>query len=216
MPPTNSDVRVVVFAKAPQPGAVKTRLIPLLGVEAATMLHARLVEHTLATSCAAEVGAVELCCAPCCDDPFFADCNGRYAISLAAQTEGDLGARMRDAFTRTLDTARHVILIGCDCPVLTAVHLQQAAHALTAGNDAVLIPAEDGGYALIGLNRCDILLFNDIKWGSAQVMTATRSRLHRLQWRWQELETLWDIDRPEDYQRLLAAGVLTDASDAGV
>ncbi len=208
MPPTSSEVRVVVFAKAPRPGAVKSRLIPLLGAAAAATLHARLVGHTLATACAAGVGPVELCCSPRTDDPFFGDCSKRYAISLTSQAEGDLGARMRDAFTRTLPAARHVILIGSDCPALTASHLRQAAHALTEGNDAVLTPAEDGGYALIGLTRCDALLFHDIEWSSASVMTSTRERLQRLQWRWTELETLWDVDRPADYQRLLASGML--------
>ena len=208
MPTTSSDIRVVVFAKAPQPGAVKTRLIPLLGAEAAAALHARLVEHALATACAAGIGPVELCCAPRIDDPFFGFCGGRYAISLSPQADGDLGARMLDAFERTLPAARRVILIGSDCPALTASHLRRAAHALAEDSDAVLIPAEDGGYALIGLNRCDALLFHDIEWGSATVMAATRERLRRLQWRWEELETLWDIDRSEDYRRLLAAGLL--------
>lgn len=208
MPTTSSEIRVVVFAKAPRPGAVKTRLIPLLGAQAAAALHARLVEHTLTTACAAGIGPAELCCTPRTDDPFFVCCGDRYAISLTPQAAGDLGARMLDAFTRTLFAARHVILIGSDCPALTASHLRQAVHALTEGNDAVLIPAEDGGYALIGLNRCDALLFHDIEWGGAMVMAATRERLRQLQWRWKELETLWDIDRPEDYRRLLTAGLL--------
>ncbi len=204
MPPTNPDTRLIVFAKAPQPGAVKTRLIPLLGAEGAAALHARLVGHTLATATAADIGAVELCCAPHADDPFFSDCGNRYGVSLASQTSGDLGVRMRDAFARTLHDARHVILIGTDCPALTVSHLRQAAQALTGGGDAVLAPAEDGGYVLIGLSRCDDALFDDIAWGSAQVMAATRECLRCLQWRWRELETLWDVDRPEDYRRLVA------------
>jgi len=208
MPITNSNTGIVVFAKAPRPGAVKTRLIPLLGAEAAASLHAQLVEHTLATACASGIGPVELCCAPHTDDPFFAKCRSRYPISLTCQTQGDLGARMLAAFMRTLPHAGSVILIGSDCPALTASHLKQAAQALADGNDAVLIPAEDGGYALIGLNRCDARLFHDIEWGGAKVMRAARDRLRRLQWRWKELETLWDIDRPEDYQRLLTARLL--------
>ena len=208
MPPTNTETRLVVFAKAPQPGAVKTRLIPLHGEAGAAALHARLVEHTLVTACAAGVGPVELCCAPGSGDPFFDYCRGRYAVSLAPQSEGDLGTRMQHAFARTLQVAGHAILIGSDCPALTASHLQQAARALAEGNDAVLVPAEDGGYPLLGLNRCDAALFHDIEWGSAKVMTATRDRLRRLRWRWKELETLWDIDRPGDYRRLLASGLL--------
>lgn len=208
MPITSSETGVVVFAKAPLPGAVKTRLAPLLGAEAAAALHARLVEHTLATACTSGIGPVELCCAPHTDDPFFNHCSSRYPISLACQAEGDLGARMQSAFTRMLPHAGSVILIGSDCPALTVSHLQQAAQALAGGNDAVLVPAEDGGYALIGLTRCDDLLFHDIEWGGAAVLSSTRERLQRLRWRWIELETLWDIDRPEDYQRLLNAGLL--------
>ena len=207
MPPTSTDTRLIVFAKAPQPGAVKTRLMPLLGEAGAAALHARLVKHTLATACRADIGPVELCCAPG-DDPFFDYCREQYGVSLAAQSEGDLGARMQHAFARALSNARHVILIGTDCPALTVLHLRLAAHALADGNDAGLAPAEDGGYPLLGLNRCDAELFHDIEWGSAKVMTATRDRLRRLRWRWKELETLWDIDRPEDYQRLLASGLL--------
>lgn len=204
----NADSRLIVFAKAPQPGAVKTRLIPLLGEAGAAALQARLVERTLTTACAAGVGPVELCCAPRAEDPFFESCGGRYAVSLASQADGDLGARMQHAFARALSTARHAILIGTDCPALTVSHLRQAAHALAGGNDAALIPAEDGGYTLLGLNRCDDALFHDIDWGSAKVMAATRDHLRRLRWRWKELETLWDVDRPEDYRRLIASGLL--------
>ena len=79
--------------------------------------------------------------------------------------------------------------------------MQHAEAALAAGEDAVLIPAEDGGYALIGLTRCDNRLFENITWGGDSVLAATRERLKVLKWRWRELETLWDIDRPEDYRR---------------
>ena len=210
MPPTNPDTRLIVFAKAPQPGVVKTRLIPLLGAEGAAALYARLIGHTLATATAADIGAVELCCAPHADDPFFSDCSDRYGVSLASQTGGDLGARMRNALARALRDVRHAILIGTDCPALTVAHLRQAAQAPAGGADAVLVPAEDGGYALIGLSRSDDALFEDIPWGSAQVMAATRERLRRLQWRWRELETLWDVDRPEDYRRLVASGLMRE------
>lgn len=208
MPPTSNSTRLIVFAKAPQPGAVKTRLIPLLGEEGAATLHAQLVEHTLATACAAGIGAVGLYCAPHTGDPFFGYCGSRHEISLAPQAAGDLGARMLDAFARTLPHARHAVLIGTDCPALTASHLRQAAQRLADGNDAVLIPAEDGGYALIGLGRCDTTLFQGIEWGGANVMAATRERLRQLQWRWHEFEALWDVDRPDDYRRLLASGLM--------
>ena len=108
-----------------------------------------------------------------------------------------------------------------DCPVLTEQHLCDASAALDAthstpaiqgGNDAVLIPAEDGGYALIGLARCDARLFDGIAWGSDTVLATTRTRLKSLGWRWHELETLWDIDRPDDYRRWSALAIAHDTS----
>lgn len=210
MPRTSIDARLLIIAKAPQPGAVKTRLIPLLGEAGAAALHARLVKQTLAIARAAGIGPVELCCAPGTDDPFLRFCGSRYGASLAAQVDGDLGNRMLDAFERALANSRCAILIGTDCPALTTNHLRDAARILAQGQDAVFVPAEDGGYALIGLARCDARLFEGIAWGEASVMNETRARLRALDWRWQELEMLWDIDRPEDYKRLLAARLLPD------
>lgn len=208
MPRTSSDNRLLVFARTPRLGAVKTRLIPVLGEEGASALHARLVERTLATARASGIGQVELWCAPDTDDPFLRFCGGRYGISLVAQCEGDLGKRMLYAFQQVLTSTARAILIGTDCPALTAKHLRDADRMLAKGQDAVFIPVEDGGYALIALRRCAVQLFDGIAWGGADVMDQTRERLSTLGWQWQELESLWDVDRPEDYQRLLASGLL--------
>lgn len=207
----NSTV-VIVFAKAPQPGSVKTRLIPRLGAEGAAALHVRLVKHALATARAAALGRLELHCAPDTADPFFRFCGGHYGAVLAPQAEGKLGARMLAAFEAALAAYARVLLIGSDCPALTARHLRQAERALRNGNDAVLAPSEDGGYALIGLTRCDARLFEGIAWGGTTVMAETRTRLAALGWRWRELETLWDVDRPEDYTRLMSSGLLEPGS----
>ncbi len=205
---TSSDASLLVFAKAPRPGEVKTRLIPLLGEQGAAALHARLLRRTLAAARASGIGQIELHCAPDCDDPFLRFCGGRYGVSLVSQAEGDLGARMRHAFETGLARTRRVIMIGTDCPALTVRHLRTAERVLSAGWDAVLAPTEDGGYALIGLTRCDARLFEDIAWGTANVMNDTRKRLTALGWRWRELKMLWDVDRPEDYERLARSGLL--------
>ena len=201
MSPTSCDALIIVFAKAPQAGAVKTRLIPLLGAEGAAALHRQLVHRTLFTATGAGLGPVELHAAPAINDAFLQDSARRFGVALAPQRGGDLGARMGNAFDDGLARHGRVIIIGTDCPVLTVQHLQHAQAALAAGEDAVLIPAEDGGYALIGLTRCDNRLFENITWGGDSVLAATRERLKVLKWRWRELETLWDIDRPEDYRR---------------
>lgn len=194
--------RILIFAKAPQPGRVKTRLLPLLGAAGAAALHAQLVERTIAAAQAADIGAVELWCAPDTGHPFFDACGERYEVALMRQSAGDIGARMLDACRRTLAKAGRVILAGSDCPVFTASHFGAADQALRSGHDAVFYPAQDGGYVMIGLARCDPALFAGIAWSTASVMQATRARLAQLGWRWRELETLWDLDRPEDYQRL--------------
>jgi rSAM/selenodomain-associated transferase 1 len=168
----------------------------------------RLVKHALATARKAAFGRIELCCAPDADDPFFRFCAARYGVELAAQAEGDLGARMHAAFERALVASPRVLIVGSDCPALTARHLRHADRALHDGADAVFVPCEDGGYALIGLARADRRLFEDIAWGGEAVMASTRERLAALGWQWRELETLWDVDRPEDYERLVAGRLL--------
>ena len=155
MPRTSSDTRLIVFTKAPNPGAVKTRLIPLLGEAGAAALHRRLIERTLAMARAAAVGPVELHGAPDASDPFLGECAQRYGALLTSQVPGNLGARMAAAMEQTLSSARYAILIGTDCPGLNAGHIREARDALAAGAHAVVAPAEDGGYALIALARCD-------------------------------------------------------------
>ena len=98
------------------------------------------------------------------------------------------------------------LLIGTDCPALTADHLRAAADVLRAGSDAVLIPAEDGGYVLIGARVPHPALFDAMPWGTAGVMAETRRRLVALGLSWREPATLWDVDVPADLERLRVAG----------
>jgi hypothetical protein len=194
---------IIVFARAPVAGAAKTRLIPALGAAGAAALHERLVDRTLATAIAAGIGPVELCCAPDAAHPALAALARAHGATLGDQGRGDLGDRMLAAFRRTLaGRAGCAILIGSDCPALEPAHLRRAAASLAGGADAVLAPAEDGGYVLIGLKRAPASLFERIRWGEPTVMAETRERLAALGMRWEELETLWDVDRPEDLARL--------------
>ena len=199
---------VIVFAKAARPGAVKTRLIPLLGEEGAAALHVKLVRRTLDTLRAASLKGAQLHCTPGTDDPFFWFCSGHYGVTLHEQAGGDLGGRMLVALKNALVDHAGALLIGTDCPALTARHLRQAEQSLREGNDAVFVPCEDGGYALVGLKRADATLFDGIAWGGEEVMAKTRARLEQLAWRWRELETLWDVDRPGDYDRLVQSGLI--------
>lgn len=202
------DTAILVFARAPVPGMAKTRLIPLLGAEGAAMLHQRLVLHTLATAATVAPGRIELWCAPDDSHPFLRTAALHHYASLHVQQGADLGARMAHAFAQALQQRRHAVIIGTDCPALGVAHLQDAAAALDAGHDAVFAPAEDGGYTLVGLARKAPQLFAGIAWGGSAVMADTRMRLGDSGLRWQELETMWDVDRPDDYRRLLRSGLL--------
>jgi len=197
-------VRVVVLARAPLPGRAKSRLAPRLGHWGAARLQARLIERTLRTACAARVGRIELHATPGARRPYFLRCARRFQTALAAQRGRDLGERMQHAAARALRQARTMILIGTDCPMLSVRDLRAAARALQGGADAVLAPAEDGGYALIGLRRADPRAFRGITWGGDTVYAATRARIDALGWRVRVQRTVWDLDRPEDLGRRLA------------
>jgi rSAM/selenodomain-associated transferase 1 len=187
---------IAVLAKAPIPGFAKTRLIPAIGAHAAAVLQTRLTEQTVATAAAAATGAVTLHCAPDTSHASFGELAGRFRIALARQADGDLGARMLAAFADG-----PTLVIGSDCPGFTPQHLRDAADALDEA-DIVLIPAEDGGYVLIGARAARRELFSGMSWGSATVLAETRKRIAALGLKSAELSALWDIDSEDDLARL--------------
>jgi rSAM/selenodomain-associated transferase 1 len=177
-------------------------LVPLLGAAGAARLHARMLDKTLRTGLAAGFDTVDLHCAPSARHAYFRTLQKRYGVGLRPQGAGDLGARMYRSFAVQLRRHACVVLVGSDCPALRRSDLRAALRALREGADAVLAPAEDGGYPLIGLRRLSRRPFSRIAWGSARVLAQTRRRLAALGWRWRELRTLWDVDRPADVIRL--------------
>jgi hypothetical protein len=196
---------IIVFARAPQPGRVKTRLAPRMGEWGAARLHRRLVRRTLRVALAARCGPVELHGAPRARHALFLQYEKKLNIVLRNQRGRDLGERMFNAIVNGLRAHRAVILVGTDCPALEARDLRRAARALAGGCDAVVAPAEDGGYPLIGLRRVSPRLVETIAWGGPEVFARTAQELDRLGWGWRRLRTLWDVDRPEDLERLYTA-----------
>jgi len=198
-PPNNNFVSISVLAKAPIPGLAKTRLIPAIGAHAAAVLQERLTERAVKTALAANVGPVTLWCAPDSTHTSFLNLVARSRITLRPQPDGDLGARMLAA---TATSRGPVLVMGTDCPALTDIHLRSAADALRDGTDVVLIPAEDGGYVLIGTRSMQPALFADMRWGTETVLAETRARViaHRLVLA--ERPPLWDVDTEIDLARL--------------
>jgi rSAM/selenodomain-associated transferase 1 len=207
-----ADTKILVFARAPEPGVAKTRLVPLLGKERAAALQGLMIERTLGQALAANVGPVDLLCTPDTDYPFFARCAHRFGVGLIAQSAGDLGKRMFIAANEGLAHGHRVLIIGTDCPALTTDDVRRAACALD-DHDAVIIPAEDGGYVLIGLRRCHARVFADVRWSSDTVLAQTVANLAELGWRWLEMPASWDIDRPADYERLVTSRLIPDLAE---
>jgi uncharacterized protein len=196
---------LIVFAKAPVPGQAKTRLIPALGAEGAAALHAALVERALDTALAvadAQGWWMTLCCTPDARHPFFADCAEDFEIDLTEQiNHPDLGQRMLAALKAALAEEERALLIGSDCPALTKKQLLTAAEALLT-HDVVLIPAEDGGYVLIGARKTHAAMFANIRWGEGSVFATQLEALKACGLSCATLEPLWDVDLPADLPRL--------------
>lgn len=193
-------VRIVIMAKTPRAGVAKTRLIPAVGAEGAAQLARRMLQHTLREALTAGVGPVELCRTP--DNPAdWQDIVLPDRISLSAQGDGDLGERMARVAQRVLNCAEALLLIGTDCPALDAGMLRRAAMALRA-TDAVLVPATDGGYVALGLQRFDAAVFRAIAWSTADVAFQTLCRIGQLGWTVTRMPWLHDIDEPADLQLL--------------
>ena len=189
-------VQLLVMAKAPLPGKAKTRLIPVLGDVGASRLALRMLRHSLTQAKGARLAGVELCVTdpddPVWHSPFIPSVGVR-----SAQGDGDLGERMSRAAERVLSTGMSVILMGTDCPDLTSHMLRIAAHCL-AQSDAVVIPAADGGYVLLGLRQFDPRVFSGIAWGGSDVAEKTLAAMRALGWHCTRLPTLHDIDVPQD------------------
>ncbi|MCK6432348.1 MAG: TIGR04282 family arsenosugar biosynthesis glycosyltransferase [Burkholderiaceae bacterium] len=197
-------VQVAVLAKAPIAGLAKTRLIPALGAAGAARLQRRLTRQAILTAQAAGLGPVTLWCTPDARHRFFRALNEASGVPCLVQASGDLGDRMHTAF-RLHCTLGPLLLIGTDCPPLTPAHLRRAARALCTGLDAVFHPAEDGGYAMVGLRAPQATLFTGMRWSTDAVMADTRARARDAGLTWCELETLWDLDEPADLARLSPA-----------
>ena len=174
--------RLVIMAKAPRAGLVKTRLIPALGAQGAADLAWAMLQRTLRTAQASlgqAIHSVKLCASPALSDPAWQGYCTPAGMDWCEQGTGDLGQRMARVVQVGLAAGEAVLLIGTDVPDLTPALLQDAACALQT-HDVSLLPTHDGGYALLGL-RCFVpAIFVDMPWSTSAVCALTLQRLTSL------------------------------------
>lgn len=201
----------MIFAKAPIPGYAKTRLIPALGEPGSACLAKRLLEHATAEAVNADLGPVVLYASPFPMSQWPSICLPQ-SLEFNPQGTGDLGARLTAACEQVFGTdwdGLPVIITGTDCPGLTSEILGQISSEL-ADNDAVLVPASDGGYVAMGISRFSASIFSDIDWSTEHVSRQTIERFETLGWRYAILPQMHDIDEQQDLQWLPQSWSLKD------
>lgn len=196
-----SDIAVLIFAKYPQPGAVKTRMVPPLTFEQAATLH----RLSLRTVCeiVMDTARLDATLVVTPDDTVasFGGVVGRSDVACWPQGDGDLGSRLRRAVRRVFDDGgRGVVLLGADSPTLPVSYLQDAISTLD-GHDVVMGPCDDGGYYLLGLRGPHTALFERIDWGGSLVASQTRDRAGAAELDLAELPTWYDLDRFDSLAR---------------
>lgn len=188
---------MLVFVRAPELGRVKTRLAASIGTEAALRVYRRLAEHAVAAARGLSGAAIRVHHTPADAEPVVRAWLGG-GLTLLPQAEGDLGTRMRDAFARAFaDGCGRVVIIGSDLPEMSTELLRRAFSALDDA-EAVIGPARDGGYYLLGLTRPVTGVFDGIAWSTAEVFAATMDRLRAAGVEPVVLETLADVDEVDD------------------
>lgn len=196
------DARILIFARAPRPGAVKTRLVPVLGEQGACDFHVQCLRRAVGERCNGNIAPVTLCVDSDIQHPLFRELRQAFALQLRPQRGADLGERMRNAVADALCCSSRVLLTGTDSPQLSPVDLRRALLLLEQGNDVVMQPAFDGGYVMLGLREPHASLFQQIPWGTGRVAGLTRERCRRGGLALAELSPTWDVDRPEDLRYL--------------
>ena len=208
---------LIIMARYPTYGKVKTRLAAEIGKRHALAVYRALLAHHLREFGTATCD-VEWRYTPAkapfrrlverASRPFTRGANGRDArstITASPQPPGNLGERMEQIFADAFSHGyRRVVMIGTDAPAMDCQTVRRALRLLRA-HDVVLQPAEDGGYALIGLRRL-VPVFARIPWSTPRVLPRTRARLRRLGVKYAELPVTHDIDTATDLRRWSGAG----------
>lgn len=194
------DNALIVFAKHPQPGCVKTRLTPVLSPKEAAKLYRAFLLDALDQYLTLEAD-VRLYLSPPGNGAPQLEVPAR--VAQFAQVGATLGERMRHAFADTLADYRRAVIIGTDHPTLPSAFVKQAFTALRAPASISLGPSTDGGYYLLGMNAFYPQLFEDMQYSHGRVFSQTLTRAGQTDGHLTILPPWYDVDEPEDLQRLV-------------
>lgn len=197
---------LVLMAKAPLAGQVKTRLIGALSAEDAADLYAAFLSDTFAVmeevADERETVRLVLCYTPAGEEEAFEKVEREGSLMLA-QRGDSLGERLEHCFTALFEHGfDSVVIIGGDSPTLPVENLLTAFESLTDEDEIVIGPAEDDGYYLIGMRKLHPRVLEDIPWSTNEVLAVTRRRIQEAKLNLIELPVCYDVDTPEALQRL--------------
>jgi len=192
-----SQPELILFARQPIAGQVKTRLQPEYSPERAAEIAAFMIRATVELAVSAWPGDVALHAWPDVDHPQFQELAREFHIRLTPQPGGDLGAKMLSALREGVERNGCAAVMGCDVPHCGWDVLDRANDWLARGKN-VLGPTEDGGYYFIGLQEARPELFENMPWGSNQVLLMTLARAEELGMEFDLLTKLRDIDTARD------------------
>jgi len=192
-------MRTIILTKAPVEGHVKTRLTPVFTAKEATSIHIKMIETVLTNVC--NLFDDVWLAADNINHPYFKDITKRFNVMIKEQGSGDLGVRLRRLQKLSFDQDESPIMfLGTDSP-----HAPKARYTETLVNiktqDVVIGPVEDGGYDLIAMRSFYPGIFENISWGTEFVYSQTVNYINTLGLSVHELNTSFDLDRPEDIQR---------------
>ncbi len=196
--PTSREL-LIIFTRFPFPGQAKTRLIPRLGAQGAADLQRMMTECTF-TSCCELAARRHLQVQVFYEGGKEDEITKWLPIGMSHQPQypGDFGQRIEHAFEYGfLSEMERVIIVGSDCPSLTAKIIEEGFDCLKK-TDLVLGPAHDGGYYMIGLRKQAGLLWQNVSWGTKHVLAQTLKNAKNISLSHSLLKTLADVDRPED------------------
>ncbi len=190
------DRTLLIFIKNPIPGKTKTRLAAEVGNDRALRMYDQLLTYTRGVAEAVRARRMLYYSETILSNDGWSDTHFEKYV----QEGTDLGARMEKAFVRAFEQSNRVLIIGSDCPGISAALLEEAFNALDAA-DMVLGPALDGGYYLLGLRKLQPALFHDMVWSTDRVAAETLGRAAKLGLRVHQLVPLSDVDYLEDWVR---------------